>query len=100
MTPAQEKYIYKYNIYIYIYLTCTGLSLFYFASGNSDSRGDSCTLSLLLLPVRDLVALCCQRGTDRISHVPSSAIITACVDSVRGGCRGGVGGLWWWLALT
>ena len=40
-----------------------------------------------------------------MSPVPSSAIVTLCVGSVRGGCRGGGGGggdgdLWWWCALT
>ena len=70
-------------------MTCNGLSLFYFASGNSDSRGGSCTLSPLVLPGRAMVPLCCQRVPTGMSSVPSLALVTLCVGSVRGGYRGG-----------
>ena len=98
--------IYPY-VYLYIFIglrfcTCNGLSLFYSASGNSASRGDSCTLSPLVLPGRALVALCCQQAPAGMSPMPSSAIVKLCVGSVRGVCRGwgGGGGLWWWCALN
>ena len=41
-----------------------------------------------MVPGRALVALCCQCGPAGMSPVPSSAIVTSCVGSVRGGCRG------------
>ena len=69
--------------------TCNGLSLFYFASGNSASRGGGCTLSPLVLPGQALVALCFQWHPSGMSPVPLSAIVTSYVGSVRGGCRGG-----------
>ena len=70
--------------------SCNGLSLFYFSSGVSDSSGDNCTLSPLVMPSQDLVAVCCQRVPSGMSPVPSSVIVTSCVDSVRGGCRGNI----------
>ena len=87
---ASIIYIYIY-IYIYTFLTCNSLCLFYFASGISTSRGDSCTLYPLVMPGHDRVSLCCLWSPPGMSPVQSSAIVTSCFDAVRVGCRGGGG---------